>query len=713
MKGYCGLIVLAAKGGKGVNAGGFGKGTLCWMVIFLLFAPISCFAHHSGSSTRFSQQELNQLLAPIALFPDSLLAQVLMAATYPVEVAQADRWAKSRRDRKGEQLNAVLDKMKWDLSVEALVPFPQVLAMMSDQLDWTQRVGDAFLDQQNEVMDAIQQLRSRAYAQGSLKGCSEQKVVVEEHNIRIEPANPRLIFVPVYNSSVVYGAWPYPDHPPCSLSPAKANSASGTISFAAGVMVGPAWNSGWGSWSWGAHQINITINRPVRVNDEPISVNGLQTTKWEHDTGHRRASPYRSQELRDRYGQTGRGDQAARLDFRGFDRNEEHRLDQGTIGYEPNQRMGNGSPDRLATLPDRQASSQTHDSSRPDQEGFPQRRTPNAFEAIEHGDDAQRFSDRGWMSRQSALSSGSGGGWSGGGAPGSPGPRRGARVGSSGIQRKFESPEEAVQALMVAIKSNNTRELLDILGAESRDLVLTGDEAGDRAARERFGKACAEMNQLEKRDPGRVILHVGSEDWPFPVPIVNRGNAWCFSTHEGRDEILSRRIGENELNAIQVCLVFVDAEMRYASLDRLGDGVLQYARKLTSGAGRKDGLYWPAQEAGEPSPMGPLVAGACEEEYRSGRDGGRPIPYHGYYYRILKGQGSSAPGGARDYVVKGKMIGGFALIAYPGQYGISGIKSFIVNQDGMVYEKDLGRKTSQAARAMRSFDPDKTWKQVE
>jgi hypothetical protein len=691
-----------------VNAGGISKQILCWLLILLLSAPISSFAQSSGSPTRFSQQELTQVLAPIALFPDSLMAQVLMAATYPVEVAQADRWAKGHRNLKGDQLNAVLDKMKWDLSVKALVPFPQVLALMSVKLDWTQRVGDAFLDQQNEVMDAIQQLRSKAYAQGSLKSCSEQKVVIEEHTIRIEPANPQLIYVPVYNSSVVYGSWPYPEYLPCSLYPAGAIAATGMISFAAGVAVGSAWNAGWGSWNWGAHQINTNINRPANINDNHISVSSLQTAKWEHDAGHRLAVPYRSRDLRNRYGQTGRSDQAARFDFRGFDQNEEYRLDQGTNGYEPDQRRGSGSPDRPATFQDRQTSLQTSDLSRPDQEGFTQARTPNAFEGIEHGNDAQRFSDRGWMSRQSALNRGSGGG-----ASSSSGSGRGARVGGSGIQREFASPEEAVQALMIAIKTNNTKELLVILGAEGRDLVFSGDEVGVRAASERFEKASAEMNQLEKRDPGRVILHVGSEDWPFPVPIMNRGNFWYFNTNEGRDEILSRRIGKNELNAVQVCLAFVDAEVGYASLDRIGDGVLQYAQKFASRAGRKDGLYWPGKEGEEPSPMGSLVARACEEEYRSGRGGGRPIPYHGYYYRILKGQGSGAPEGARDYVVKGKMIGGFALVAYPEQYGVSGIRSFIVNHDGMVYEKDLGKKTSQAARAMRSFDPDKTWKKVE
>jgi hypothetical protein len=280
-------------------------------------------------------------------------------------------------------------------------------------------------------------------------------------------------------------------------------------------------------------------------------------------------------------------------------------------------------------------------------------------------------------------------------------------------QRQFGSPEEASKALITAIKANDATELLAIFGPSGKALIFSGDEVGDRAARARFEKAYDEMNQLEKKDEKRVILHVGSEDWPFPIPIVKKGNSWYFNTIEGRDEILVRRIGRNELDAIQVCLAFVDAQKEYAARDRSGDGVLQYAQKFVSETGKKDGLYWPAVEGEEPSPLGPLVAEAATEGYTHKPGVDQPVPYRGYFYRILKEQGKNAPGGARDYVVRGKMIAGFAMVAYPDEYGNSGITTFIVNQDGVVYQKDLGKKTAQIAKAMKSFDPDKTWDRLD
>ena len=280
-------------------------------------------------------------------------------------------------------------------------------------------------------------------------------------------------------------------------------------------------------------------------------------------------------------------------------------------------------------------------------------------------------------------------------------------------QELFGSPEEAVKALIAAIKANDTQKLLAIFGPEGKPLISSGDEVADQAGRERFAKAYDEMNQLEKKDDNRVILHVGSEDWPFPVPVVNRDNAWHFNTSEGKGEVLNRRIGRNELNAIQVCLAMVDAQRDYASEDRDGNGVLEYARKFLSDPGKKNGLYWPVAEGEEPSPLGPLAAKASSEGYAKKTGGGQPEPYHGYYYRILTAQGKNAQGGARDYLTKDKMIGGFAVVAYPAEYGNSGIMTFMANPDGVVYEKNLGSKTTRAARGMKIFDPDETWKKVE
>jgi hypothetical protein len=279
-------------------------------------------------------------------------------------------------------------------------------------------------------------------------------------------------------------------------------------------------------------------------------------------------------------------------------------------------------------------------------------------------------------------------------------------------EKQFSSPEEAVKALITAIKSNDTKSLLAIFGPSGKALIFSGDDVADRAAGARFEKAYEEMNQLEKKDEKRVILHVGREDWPFPIPLVKQGNTWYFNTSEGKEEILNRRIGRNELDAIQVCLAIVDAQREYAAKDRMSDGVLQYAQKFLSEPGKKDGLYWPAGEGEEPSPLGSLAARASVEGYTGKKPGGQPVPYHGYFYRILKAQGKHAQGGTRAYVVNGKMIGGFAVVAFPASYGNSGIMTFLVNQDGVVYEKNLGKNTAQIAKGMNSFDPDAAWCKV-
>jgi hypothetical protein len=286
---------------------------------------------------------------------------------------------------------------------------------------------------------------------------------------------------------------------------------------------------------------------------------------------------------------------------------------------------------------------------------------------------------------------------------------------SSLKQKRFSSPEEAVNALIDAIKRSDQKELIAILGRGSKALVSSGDKVVDREGRERFVKAYEEKNKLEGEGEGKVILHVGKDDWPFPIPLAKKGNSWFFNTKVGKEEIINRRIGRNELNAAQVCLAYADAQREYALGDRDGDGLLAYAESFVSETGKKNGLYWEAQPGEETSPLGPFVAAARDEGYGYAprKSGDKPIPYHGYYYRILTAQGTNAPGGAYNYVVNGKMIGGFALVAYPARYGNSGIMTFITNQDGIIYQKNLGKDTRKTARAMRLFDPDKTWKKME
>jgi hypothetical protein len=280
-------------------------------------------------------------------------------------------------------------------------------------------------------------------------------------------------------------------------------------------------------------------------------------------------------------------------------------------------------------------------------------------------------------------------------------------------QKEFKSPEEAVKRLMDALKVNDTKELSAIFGPEGKEVISSGDEVADKARRERFVKAYEEVNKLVSETDKKVTLVVGKEEWPFPIPIVKVGENWRFDTKAGKEELLNRRIGRNELNAIQVCLAYVDAQREYAMKDRDSDKLLEYAQKFGSTKGKKDGLYWEAKEGEEQSPLGTLAARAVEEGYKARKPGDNPTPYYGYLYKILKAQGRNAPGGAYDYVVKGKMIGGFALVAYPAQFGASGVMTFIVNHDGVVYEKDLGKDTERIAKAMTKFDPDKTWKKVE
>jgi hypothetical protein len=287
---------------------------------------------------------------------------------------------------------------------------------------------------------------------------------------------------------------------------------------------------------------------------------------------------------------------------------------------------------------------------------------------------------------------------------------QGTALAAQAKQKTFETPHAAVEAMVKAFHDQNKKELLAIFGPGSETLISSGDEVDDREAREKLLLSYSEKNRMETEGEGKVILHVGNNDWPFPIPIVKTGERWRFDTLQGKEEILSRRIGENELGAIQTCLAYVDAQREYAVMDRDDDGLQAYAQKFRSTKGKKDGLHWEVTPGEEPSPLGPLVAKARSEGYMKGE---KPAPYNGYFFRILTAQGENAKGGAHSYLVKGKMVGGFALVAYPASYGASGVKTFIVNHEGVVYEKDLGTKTGRLAKFMKAFNPDKTWKKVE
>jgi len=275
-------------------------------------------------------------------------------------------------------------------------------------------------------------------------------------------------------------------------------------------------------------------------------------------------------------------------------------------------------------------------------------------------------------------------------------------------QKTFASLDEAVNALVAALRAADRKALVEILGPQGNPLVWSGDDVADRAAFQRFTAEYDRAHRLEGGG-GKVVLYVGDDDFPFPIPLVPDASRWLWDTDAGDDELLNRRIGENELSTIQVCLAYVDAQREYYSR---GQGLLEYAQRLDSTKGKHDGLYWETRPGEQESPLGPLVARARAAGYPLPPPRG-PAPYHGYFYRILLAQGPDAPGGAYDFVVRGHMIGGFALVAYPASYGVSGIMTFIVNQDGVVYQKDLGPKTAQAANAMKTYNPDKAWAQAE
>jgi hypothetical protein len=280
-------------------------------------------------------------------------------------------------------------------------------------------------------------------------------------------------------------------------------------------------------------------------------------------------------------------------------------------------------------------------------------------------------------------------------------------------QKKFKSPEDAFRAVVEATKNNDTSELLAIFGPEGRDIISSGDAVADRAGRVRFVKSAEEGIKFSKLGDDKVLTAVGKNEWCFPIPLVKSGQEWVFLTEDGREEIVNRRIGRNELNTIRVSLAYVDAQREYFSKEREKGRGVQYAQKFMSRKGMKDGLYWESAEGEEMSPLGPLFARATEEGYTVRKPGEKHKPYYGYLFRILKSQGSSAPGGELDYVIKDRMTAGFGLVAYPAAYGVSGIMTFIVNQQGTVYEKDLGPKTEEIAKAMTKYNPDNTWKKIE
>jgi hypothetical protein len=275
--------------------------------------------------------------------------------------------------------------------------------------------------------------------------------------------------------------------------------------------------------------------------------------------------------------------------------------------------------------------------------------------------------------------------------------------------RTFATPEDAVRALVEAAKAGAQEDIVAIFGPDGKELADSSDPATARRNRDVFTVAAAEKWQLVDDGNGRKVLVIGNESWPFPVPLIKGADGWRFDTAAGKEEVLDRRIGRNELEVIRICRTYVAAQQLYAKRGHDGQPAGLYARTFRSDPGRENGLFWPSGRGQKRSPLGDLMATAAEEGRSAANDGPKPSPFHGYYFKILTAQGSGAAGGALDYVVDGRMSGGFALVAWPAQYDVTGIMTFIVGRDGAVREKDLGAGTDSAARTMTHYNPDASW----
>ncbi len=389
--------------------------TLIWLLVLSLVVPAGVFAQGTGTSKPvFKQEELEQMLAPIALYPDDLIAQMLMASTYPLEIVTAARWVKANPKLKGDQLTAALEKQNWDPSVKSLVNFPSVLDMMNEKLDWTEKLGDAFLAQQKDVMSTVQKLRAKAQAQGTLKTTKEQKVIVQQQEIVIVPADPQVIYVPAYNPTVVYGAWPYPAYPPYPYYPPGYVAGAAAFSFAAGVAVGAAWGYAWGGCNWNHGDVNVNVNKNANINNNinrsnyanKISNNPNGQGQWKHDPDHRKGVAYRDQNTSNKYGQGQRPGSDTRKDSRGH--STDTRGKQATTGDRGGRdTMGQGKPS---------AGSRQETPKVSDRSSMQQARSSNAFDGMDRGGkETKMASDRGRASSGSMSGSRSGGMSGGGG----------------------------------------------------------------------------------------------------------------------------------------------------------------------------------------------------------------------------------------------------------------------------------------------------------
>jgi hypothetical protein len=423
--------------------------SLIWVLVGFLAVPGGSLSAAESTGQGFKPEEIDALVAPIALYPDSLLSQIFMASTYPLEVVEASRWVRQNQSLKGDALAEALEKQDWDPSVRSLVNFPDVLSKMSDKLDWTQKLGDAFLSQQKEVMDAVQTLRAKAQAAGNLQTTEQQKVIVEEKIIKIESPSPQVVYVPTYNPTVVYGAWPYPAYPPYPWYPPGYAFGASMLAFGTGVALGAAWGYAWGGANWGRGNVDVDINRNTNFNSTINRNNFSQKVgqggqgQWQHDASHRKGVGYRDNNTAQKFNRGGDAQAAkAREDFRGRAEGGRQELarqggpgDRGGLGEKGGlgDRGGQGLGDRGAGLGDRGGQRPGAGAGAGDRGGLGGGGGGSAFQgAGGRGGDVRSASSRGAASRSSSASRGGGGG----GARAGGGGGRGGGGGGGGGRRR-------------------------------------------------------------------------------------------------------------------------------------------------------------------------------------------------------------------------------------------------------------------------------------
>ncbi len=691
--------------------------------------PAAPAAGAEAAPVKLPPDQLDSLVAPIALYPDPLLAQTLVAATYPLEIVQLQQFLAKNPKLKDKALADAVAKQPWDPSIQSMAAVPEVVKRLADDIQWTTQLGDAFLDQQSDVMDAVQRMRKKAQDKGALTSNEQQKVetqVVEQKTvIVVQPSNPEVIYVPSYNPTVVYPPPIYP-YPPVYYPPPPPYGAA-FVSFTAGVMIGAAvWGGSCCGCGWGSNNtVNVNVNNNYNRNAN-INSGNVQ---------HNSAAPRRRALL-----EPGDGEQVRRVGQR--------RLTRLARGKRPAAGRASG---RSRSEPERQHAWRRRCRSEPERQhawrrrcrSEPQRQQPRRRKLrrlrrrlrrlqreqrqgkqlpglLEH-----ELPRRGWglarrrrrpgRAEMSVMKK-----WLGSGivcafifAPAldaaEPVAPAAKKPSVAVHQRTFDSARGAADALISAAVRLDVPALKEILGPDGADFVVTADAVQDRNQIEAFAAKAREKNDVvpDAKNPNLAILSIGDQDWPMPVPIVRKGGKWLFDSKAGRKEVLYRRIGGNELNAIGACHHFVEAQHAYALEKHDGSPVNQYAQKIISTPGKQDGLAWQNPDGTMGGPLGEGLARAIAEGYSK-----KSEPFHGFYFKVLKGQGPAAPLGKIDFVVEGVMIGGFALVAAPADYRVTGVKSFIVSHDGIVYEKDLGPKTLEHFRAMELYDPDKSWSPV-